>query len=324
MKVKKEYLLLILIIVVLSIYLGVQRTNHEDPELPRLVELDSNTVNRMLITKADTSIELTKKDEQWLIKPKDYPANTVTVKNMLNAAGKLTTTALVSETGLYERYDLNSTKRTTVKVFNGQKLEREFSIGKAAPTFQHTFVLLAGNDNVYHARGNLASTFNQTIESLRDKKVLSFEKDQMTAIEIRKGDQSRIISKKEIKAKLQDDSQEEKTPSPQPTKTKWANESGQIVDNPAVDSLLNNMSVLTCDAFMADDAKDGLKDAAWTLTFKSGQGDFSVSVFEKDEQTPPKYKAASSGSRYAFLLNENRVQNFEKNIDKLLGTAPEK
>jgi hypothetical protein len=183
--------------------------------------------------------------------------------------------------------------------------------------------LLAGDDNVYHARGNLTNTFNQTIESLRDKKVLSFEKDQIAAIEIRKGDQSRVISKKEIKPKPQDDSQEEKTASPQPTTTTWANESGQTVDSPAVDSLLNNMSGLTCDAFMADDAKAGLKDAAWTLIFKSGQGDFSVSVFEKDAQTPPKYKASSSGSRYAFLLNESRVTNFEKNIDKLLGAAPE-
>jgi hypothetical protein len=324
MKLKKEYLLLILIIVVLSIYLGVQRTNHEDPELPKLAELDSNAVNRMLITTADTSIELTKKDEKWLIKPHDYPANTVTAKNMLNAASKLTATALVSETGVYGRYDLDTTKRTTVKVFNGQELEREFSIGKAAPTFQHTFVLLAGDDNVYHARGNLTKTFNQTIENLRDKKVLSFEKDQVTAIEIRKGDQSRVISKKEMTADPQGDAQGEKTPSPAPAKTTWASESGETVDSPAVDSLLNNMSGLTCDTFMADDAKTGLKDAAWALTFKSGQGDFSVSVFQKDEQTPPKYTAASSGSRYAFLLNENRVQNFEKNIDKLLGTAPEK
>jgi hypothetical protein len=302
----------------------VQRTNHEDPELPKLAELDGNAVNRMLITKADASIELIKKDEQWLIKPQDYPANSVTVKNMLNAAAKLTPTALVSETGIYERYDLNSTKRTIVKVFNGQQLEREFSIGKAAPTFQHTFVLLAGDDNVYHARGNLTNTFNQTIDNLRDKKVLSFEKDQITAIEVRKGDQSRIISKKEIKAKPQDDAQAEKTPSPGPTKTTWTNESGRAVDSPAVDSLLNNMSGLTCDTFMADDAKAGLNDAAWTLTFKSAQGEFSVSVFDKDAQTPPKYTAASSGSRHAFLLTENRVKSFEKNIDKLLGTAPEK
>ena len=324
MKVKKEYLLLILIIVVLSTYLVVQQTNHEDPELPKLAELDGNTVNRILITKADTSIELTKKDEQWLIKPEDYPANTVTVKNMLNAAAKLTTTALVSETGNYERYDLIPDKRTTVKVFNDQELEREFSIGKTAPTFQHTFVMLAGDDKVYHARGNLTNTFNQTIESLRDKKVLSFEKDHILAIEVRKGDQPLVISKKEIIATPQDEPKGEKPPSPQPTKTKWEDEWGQVVDGPAVDSLLNNMSGLTCDAYMADDAKAGLKDAAWTLTFKSGQGDFSVSVFEKDTQTPPKYKAASSGSRYAFLLNENRVTNFEKNIDKLLKAAPEK
>jgi hypothetical protein len=324
MKVKKEYLLLILIIVVLSIYLVVQKTNHEDPELPNLTELDGNAINRMLITKADTTIELTKKDEQWLIIPQDYPANTITVKNMLSAVAKLTPTALVSETGIYDRYDLTTAKRTTIKAFNGQDLEREFSIGKAAPTFQHTFVLLAGDDNVYHARGNLTSTFKQTIESLRDKKVLSFEKEQITGLEIRKGDQTRVISKKEIAAKPEGDTQDEQTPSPQPAKIEWTDDAGQAVDNPAVDSLLNNMSGLTCDQYMADDARASLKDATWSLTFKSGQGVFSVSVFEKDEQTPPKYKAASSGSQYAFLLNESRVQNFEKNIDKLLKTAPEK
>jgi hypothetical protein len=325
MKVKKEYLLLILIIAALSIYLAVQKTNHDDPELPGLAQLDGNAFNRMLITKADTSIELTKKDEQWLIKPQDFPANSATVTNMINAAAKLTTTALVSKTGIYDRYDLNSARRTTVKVFNGQALEREFSIGKTAPTFQHTFVLLAGDDNVYHARGNLSNTFNQTIESLRDKKVLSFEKDGITALEIKKGDQIQIISKKEITPQPEGDTKDEQASSPQPpVKTEWTNDSGQAVDSPAVDSLLNNMSGLTCDAFMADDAKSGLKDAAWTITFKSGQGDFTLSVFEKDAQTPPKYKATSSDSQYAFLLNENRVTNFQKNIDKLLGATPEK
>jgi hypothetical protein len=325
MRVKKEYLLLILIIAALSIYLAVQRTNDDDPELPKLAQMDSNTINRMLITKPGTSIELTKKDEQWLIKPKDYPANTATVTNMLNAAAKLTTTALVSKTGIYDRYDLNSSRRTTVKVFNGQTLEREFCIGKTAPTFQHTFVLLAGDDKVYHARGNIAKTFEQTIESLRDKKVLSFEKDQITTLEIIKGDQIRVISKKEIAAATpDDDTKQEQAPSTQPAKTEWTNRSGQAVDSPAVESLLNNMSGLTCDSFMADDAKAGLKEAAWRLTFKSGQDDFTFSVFETDTQTPPKYKAVSSGSPYAFLLNENRIKNFEKNIDKLLETPPEK
>lgn len=182
--------------------------------------------------------------------------------------------------------------------------------------------MLSGDDKVYHARGNLTNTFNQTVESLRDKKVLSFEKDRITALEIRKGDQSRVISKKEITTKPKGDTQEEQTPSPK--KTEWTNDSGQVVDSPAVDSLLNNMSGLTCDEFMADDAKAGLKDAQWTLTFKSAQGDAIVSVFNKDAQTPPMYQATSSDNQYAFLLNENRVKNFKKSIDKLLEKAPEK
>jgi hypothetical protein len=320
MKVKKEYLLLILIIGVLSIYLLVQKTNNKDPDLPKLAQLDDSTVNRIVIAKSETSIELSKADERWLIQPDDYPADTTKVKNIINAAAKLTATALVSEAGIYERYGLDAAKRTTVKVFNGKELQREFSIGREAPTFQHTFVMLADDPNVYHARGNLTGTFNQTVDGLRDKKIIAFDKARITGIDIRKGEQSRTLAKKEIVPEVPEkksDDQADPSTSPQPT-IKWSDTDGQVVETKTVDSLLNTMSGLVCDQFMADDAKAALTDPAWTLTFNTGQESYTFSVFDKDDQTPPKYQASASTSRFAFLLAESRVQNIEKTLDTLL------
>jgi hypothetical protein len=278
----------------------------------------------MVITRNDTSIELTRKDDQWLIAPQDYPADTVKIKNMLNAAAKLTATALVSEAGIYERYELDEVKRTTVKVLKDKDLQREFSIGRAAPTFQHTFLKLADDANVYHARGNLTNTFNQTIDGLRDKKVLSFDKAQISTLEIKKGKQIRTLSKKQAPTEAKSDDQSGKEPAPQPPKMQWADADGHTVDTSAVESLLGTISNLTCDQYMADDAKAGLKEAAWTLTVKNDQESFSVSLFGKEEQTPPQYQATSSATRFAFLLAEGRVQNIEKNIDKLVEADSEK
>lgn len=317
MKVKKEYLLLILIIGVLSIYLLVQKANHEDPDVPKLASLDDSTVNRMVIAKSDKTIELSKADERWLIQPNEYPADTTKVKNMINAASKLTATALVSEAGMYERYGLDAAKRTTVKVFNGKELQREFSIGREAPTFQHTFVMLADDPNVYHARGNLTGTFNQTIDGLRDKKILTFDKAQITGIDIRKGGQSRSLAKKEVVVEKKSDDKADPSASVQPA-IEWSDTSGQAVETKSVESLLNTMSGLACDQFMADDAKASLADAAWTVTFNTGQKSYTISVFDKDDQTPPKYRASASTSRFAFLLAESRVQNIEKTLDTLL------
>jgi hypothetical protein len=324
MKIKKEFLFLILIIVVLSVYLTARRANHDDPELPKLAELDNNMLNHVVITRNDTSIELMKKDEQWLIAGQDYPADTVKVKNMLNAAAKLTATALVSEAGIYERYELDEDKRTTVKVFKDKDLQREFSIGRTAPTSQHTFLKLADDANVYHARGNLTNTFNHTIDDLRDKKVLSFDKAQISTLEIKKSKQIRILSKKQAPTEVKSDEQSDKEPAPQPPEMQWTDADGQTVDSSTVESLLGTLSNLTCDQYMADDAKAGLKEAAWTLTVKNEQESFSVSVFGKEEQTPPQYQATSSAIQFAFLLAESRVQNIEKNIDKLLEAESEK
>lgn len=323
MKVKKEYLLLILIIGVLSIYLLVQKANHQDADVPKLAPLDDSTISRIVIAKSDKTIELSKADERWLIQPNDYPADATKVKNMINAVANLTATALVSEAGIYERYGLDAAKRITIKVFNGKELQREFSIGREAPTFQHTFVMLADNPNVYHARGNLTGTFNQTIDGLRDKKILTFDKARISGIDIRKGDKSRTLAKKEIVPEQKSDDQADKSTSAQPT-IEWSDTDGQAVEAKTVDSLLNTMSGLMCDQFMADDAKATLAGAAWTLTFNTGQESYTISVFDKDEQTPPKYRASASTSQFAFLLAESRVQNIEKTIDSLLKGAGKK
>ncbi|MEE9497174.1 MAG: DUF4340 domain-containing protein, partial [Desulfobacterales bacterium] len=92
MKIKKEYIILVLIILALSAYLFMRRTNRTLYELPEIPQVAQQEITRLQITKGKTNIVLNKKDEKWYIAPAEYPTDADKVKDMLNALANLTLT----------------------------------------------------------------------------------------------------------------------------------------------------------------------------------------------------------------------------------------
>ncbi len=130
MKIKKEYALLVTIIVALSVYLFLRNPDRTHYELPTLAEIVATDISKIEISKPDTSIVLNKKDNKWHIAPQGYPANTEKVKNMLDIIEKLTVTALVSESKSFSRYNLEDNKKIAVRAWKGDKLRREFEVAR--------------------------------------------------------------------------------------------------------------------------------------------------------------------------------------------------
>jgi hypothetical protein len=332
MKLKKEYLILLLIILALSAYLMMRSRNQTHYELPRPAQADTQQVDKLVITKNGESFELNKKDELWTVGPKAYAADAVAVKNMVKAAVDLNITDLIAESENYERYDLTNDKKIDVQAFAGGKMIRNFSVGKAAPTFQHTFVRMADDPNVYNARGQLNRTFDHSIGDLRDLTVLSFEKETVNELVIDKGGTSLALAKKEVpaenKSQAEDDAKEEKKmedsdapPQPQP---QWQGPEGKPMDQTTVSRLLNNLSNLKCSAYMPDAAAKDFKDKTprWKMTFKAGEKSYSLSVFDKADSEATEFPALSSSSPYAFTINKSKKEDIEKTIDKLLNPPP--
>ena len=313
MKFKKEYLILVLVIVALSLYLVMRSKDQAHFELPELAAVESKTINRLVITRAGKAIELNKKDARWYITPGDYPADDIKVNNMLKAAADLTVSALVSESQNYQRYDLDDDQKISLQALAGNDLLRGIDIGRVAPTFQHTFVRLDGDTRVYHARGNINRTFDQTGAELRDKDVLNFESDAITSLTIQKGARSLALEKKETPA------QEEKGEVEQPPKIEWLAANGQAADVDSVQKLLDGFSTVKCDGYLPDDAMTKLNAALWTVNFTAGDKTHSLSLFAAPDAEADQYPATSADSDYAFLLNMSRVETFEKQIDALLG-----
>ena len=195
MKVKKEYIILALVIIALTVYLVMRTSDRTRYQLPDVAQVAGQEISKLQITRDQATITVNKKDDQWYIAPQEFAADTSKVKDMLNAIENLTLTALVSESRNYNLYDLNAEKKINVKAWQADKLRRDVDLGKTASSFRHTFVKPAGDERVFHARGNFRNNFDLTVDDLRDKQVLALNPADIQQFQVIKDQQSLTLNK---------------------------------------------------------------------------------------------------------------------------------
>ena len=302
MKIKKEYTILIAIIIALSLYLILHNPDRTQYQLPKLPDVFSFEISKIEISKPDTSIAMNIKDDIWHIAPQGYPANTDRIINLLDIIEKLPLTALVSESKNYTRYDLNDEKKITVRAWAGDTLRREFEVGKATASRKHTFVKLAGDHRVYQAQGNLRPLFDLTVDRLRDKRVLSFERTEIQEIHIAKGQKSVIFSRKQVPIKVSagQEAGDESPPSPK-SKTIWQSADGREADELRLNRLLATLSNLRCQKYIDGRKKEEFTKPVYTLKMK-GAREYSLSIFAKTDKDAKNNPAISSENDYPFIL----------------------
>ncbi len=318
MKIKKEYVILAGVMVALILYLVLHRSNRTHYKLPDITEISGKQISKLEIGKADKTLALNKKDTTWYIDPKGYPADSDKVKNMLDVIEKLTLTALVSESKNYVRYDLTDGKKITVQAWKGKTLSREFDIGKTANTYQHTFVRLATDSNVYHARGDFRRKFDQTVNDLRDKTVLSYTQKDIRDITLTKDKNTLTLAQKQIS-----EQEGEKTAKADKTSEKteaqivWQDAEGKKTDTAKVDRLLSFLNPLECETYITDAKKDDFKNPTCAALLK-GDREYSLSVFAKKDKDAKTHPAISSENESPFLLSESQVDSIQSMIEGIL------
>jgi len=318
MKIKKELIILVVIITLSVLYLVMHKTDRAQYQLPEITEIAVKDISKLEINRSDESVMLNKKDNKWYIAPEGYLADNRVVEDMLDVIDDLTLTALASEAKSFFRYDLNDDKKITVKAWTGTTMQREFEMGKAAPTYQHTFVHFIKDPNIYHARGNFRYKFEKIGDKLRDKTVLSFDKKQAQKILIAKGKESMefVYSPAPVEeGKRQvDDAGDSKTPE---TKMEWQTTEGKKVEKTEIDGLLSLFADLECESYIDKKTKEDFKDSAYRLELK-GTIDVSLAIFDKLDKEATNYPAVSSENDYPFFLSEPQSKNIMEKADKLL------
>ena len=309
MKIKKEYIILAVVIIALTVYLVMRSSDRTQYQLPDVPQVAAQEISRLQITRGQAIIVINKKDDKWYIAPDEFPADANKVKDMLNAVEKLTLTALVSESKNYNLYDLNEDKKLNVKAWQGEDLKRDVDLGKTASSFRHTFVRPAGDERVFHARGNFKNNFDFSVDDLRDKLVLALNPADIKLIQVIKDQQTLTISKSQAPVVVDNTEAEKKSdPGPGAKKSAWQAADGRPVEETAVNQLLNAVSDLRCEKFIIDRQKEDFTSPLFTLQLKGGQ-EYSLTIFAKTAEKDTDFPAVSSGSNYPFLLSGSLVDN---------------
>lgn len=319
MKLKKEFIILFIIIAVLISYLLLHKKDRTHYQLPTLAEIAKNRITQIEIATSKDAVILNRKDKTWYIGLEEYAADPDKVEPMLDVIEKLTITALVSESKNYVRYDLNNDKKITVKAWDGTTIKRQFDIGKSATTYRHTFVKLDQDPYVYHARGDFRRKFNLTPDKLRDKNVLSFEPEHIKAVHISK-DKKTIVMRRNERPETKGDIKENET---KPSSTKepdliWQTGDGRQLEASALRRLLSSLARLDCENYINGGKKEDLTDPVFAVKLAGEVKEYILSVFSKTDKNATTYPAVSSESQYPFLLSASQVDDIKKMTEEIL------
>ncbi|NIM17165.1 MAG: DUF4340 domain-containing protein [Candidatus Aminicenantes bacterium] len=335
---RKEFIILGVIIVVLLVYVLFRSSDKVHYKIPRLDPVKTEDIDRIEIKKSDQTIQLVKKENKWLIDPNGYPTDKGKVDRITGAISTLTLTDLVSKSKNYSRYDLTKEKAIQVKAYKTDEVVREFEIGKQAATYGHTFVKIKDNTNVYYARESFRNHFDVKVDDLRDKVVMKLDSNEITEVEIEKEGKTHLFAKKvkpiaplaedKDKKKTDEEKKQEVKPREPEEEISWMMPDGKMGKKSALDSLINQLTNLSCQEYIQDKTKEDFKEQAPIYTLKlKGSKDYIIKIFSKPEKKEDekeegsggeKYPAISSENSYPFLLNSWKAEQIMKKPEDLI------
>ena len=317
---KKEYVILVVIAAALIAYLSLHQKDKTHYQLPEAAHLETGKITRIDLTTPTGKKSLKRKDDRWYIEPEGYLIDEEKITDMLEVIGKLTITDLVSSSANYARYELDEAQKISVSAWEGSTAVRTLDIGKAAPTFQHTYLRFDDDENVYQARGHFRLKFDQSAEELRDKTVLTFNADDIQSIDLAMEGAS-LGLKKDISPPPAAAETAKETP-PQANqdqeKTLWHSDAGIDVDQNTVKTLLSDLSALECTQFINDGEPDGPPPPTLQITL-TGKEKHTLAVFAPEEGDADKVPARSSFKDTPFFLSEWKATSIKEAAAKLMG-----
>jgi len=315
--IKLEYIILSIVILFSIIYLLLKDNNRVNYTLPNVVKIENDKIDKIEIVKKDSSIIITKEGSEWKVGKAEYKAGKTIVKNMLEKISNLKPVTLVSKTKNYTLYELNETKKINVKAYLGNKVVRDFNIGKVASTYDHTFITLKGDPNVYQAKGSLQSDFKKNIDDIRDKTVLSVNKNLVKKILIQKDNKQYVITKNIKKIEQKENKEADKDPKPVKTEIEWKF-NDKIISSDKINPLLNRFVSLDCFKYLYEKDKNefDLIKPIYTITLEADKN-YTLKFFQRKEKDKGEYPAFSSESKWFFLINSYSAKEIMKTPEEL-------
>jgi len=323
---KREYIILAVVIVVSVILLLLHRSEKVHYRLPDLERIQAENIETIEIKTPERELTITRSDGQWMLGEKRFPADASKIEELEKVIGQLQVTELISRAEDYHRYGLGEENVIEVKAFDSDgELLREFAVGEASATNQHTYVRFPEDQNVYHARDSFRYRLDRSMDDLRDKKALSFNRDEITAITAEYDSTTMVVKKSLSKPDPQPESEGEAEPAAASPAVAWVDDRGENLDAEAVDSLLTSASDLSCSKYLdPEEAKEWIDDSRLVYWIRfNGDQDYELKIYQKKGEDEQQYPALSSQNEYPFYLSSYTAEEIMKKRADLQKKEPD-
>ncbi len=153
---------------------------------PKLVDIPEAQVQSLDLTKkGGTSLDLQRQNGKWAItSPEPLPADQDAVTSMLSSLSPVTADSVVEAkpTDLGQ-YGLNSPS-LTIAVHEKNGKTNTLAFGDDVPAGSLVYARLNADPKVYAVSSSVKSSFDKSANDLRDKRLLTFDSNSLTRIEL--------------------------------------------------------------------------------------------------------------------------------------------
>jgi Domain of unknown function (DUF4340) len=312
MKIKKEYLILILVIAALALYISFRKSNRIQYEIPEVPEISSESISGIVITGDGKELKIRKEKDKWLIGVENYPADQYKIGKMIDFLKKPVLMTVVSDSKDYLRYGLDDKKRITVKAIYGEKGLRTADIGNPAGVQNYTFIRIGDDPVVYHAREDLRDIFVTDMDEIRDKNVIAFNADEVEHISFTGDGKDWAFTRK---MPPQGDADNKNGQAYQ-----WESSTGIKVEHAKMVAILDEIIGIKCSKYIYDEKFEGEDSPLYVITVRD-KTEHTLTVYAKKEED---YRVVSSDNPSSFYLYAWRIDNIKKKFEEILGVTNEK
>lgn len=154
-------------------------------DAPRLLDLKEADFIRVELKRASDSLTLERQGSGWRITaPAAYAADSDAVSGLLSNLGSLNADKIVDDKPAdLGQYGL-AAPPLTLAFTTKDKKSRQLKIGDSAPMSGGYYAQLDGDPKVYSIASYNQTNLNKTVADLRDKRLLTFDTDKISRIEI--------------------------------------------------------------------------------------------------------------------------------------------
>ena len=160
-----------------------------ETETPVLVNIPDLAIEGIDVQKKDgTKVSLERKSGKWAITaPAPYAADQDAVSSIVSALSPANGDSVIeAKPGDVSKYGLTNPTLTVTVHEKGGKTE-QLLIGDDVPANSLVYVRVPGNPKVYAAATSLKTSFDKSLNDLRDKRLLTFDQNQLTRIDLAEG-----------------------------------------------------------------------------------------------------------------------------------------